>query len=236
MSNKKPGQSRRRKAREVGKQDFKKVSPKDLEKMGYSKSAERYIPPKNFDKTILDKKGLADYERTGTISKRKQAQAVFGLTNEEKARKIKAGKRPILSNAPKKARQAKIVSAFKKREEASYKRPTKRKLSAPVNIKGFKSGAMRYDYYLGHSLDAIAYGVISQVMRTHSPDATSRIVVQVGDDARTSESFMLRRADEMIPEFIDDLEQQYSFLQQNEPGMNTGFIPPEYYLYVYELA
>jgi hypothetical protein len=226
--------SNKNRHREYGKQDFKKVAPKELEKLGYSRTAERYIPPKNFDILLLDKKALAEYQRTGTISKRKQAQIVFGLTNEEKARKIKAGERPILLNAPKKARQGKIVKSFERRDELSYKKAIRRRLTDPINIKGFKkSGTLRYDYFLGHSIDAVSRGVLDELIKRHSPDSTARIVVQMRDEARTSESFLMRRAAEMVPEFIEELEEEYPFLKQmtDENGIVHR---PDYYLYIYE--
>lgn len=219
--------------RQFGKSDFKKLSPTELEKLGYSKKSERYIAPKNFPGKI---------DKNGTISKREQAKFVFNISNEEKAKKIKSGARPILDNAPKAARAAKIIKSAEKNKNKKPKKSKKLNFNIlPQNIKAFpKRNVMRYDYFLGTKLDENTDYIIVKLLEIHGPRSSARIVVinknavDPNKSARTSDQFLMSDAAEFIPEFIDELLSEYSFLNEQVVINGEPQTPNiQFWLYVY---
>jgi hypothetical protein len=224
-------------APKYSKADFKKVNPTDLKKLGYSEKAERYKVPTKLKKDPAYSKYI---DKNGTISKRKQAEIVFRMTNEQKAEAIKTGKRVILQNAPKQARAAKIQKSIEQKIKSGK---IKSGQILPQNLKNFKNRQnMRYDYYLGHSIDSIAEHKIIQIIASHPPNSLARIVVTRNDiinsknktigDGRSSELFFLKAAITQAPNFLVQLESKYAFLD-HDTKKASDFLPIQYWLYVY---
>ena len=137
MSSKKSAEKRT--PRTIARSDFRKLTPTELEKLGYSRKAERFLDIKNVS-------GKAGADKT--ISKRNFAKAFFGISNEAKAEAIKKGARPILDNAPKKARTARIQKAAEKRAASPSKLSKAKAKQAPVKILTLPDNKLRYDYDL----------------------------------------------------------------------------------------
>jgi len=224
MSTKKTDYSKKTKPRDIrvySKSDFKKIPPSDLEKLGYSRKSERYYPPKNYTGKI---------DKNGTISKDAQTKAVFGLNSKQRASAIKSGKRPVLENAPKKARSGKIKKATEKRIK-NKKANTGEIL--PHNIKYFKNrGLMRYDYLLGENLNSpYLTDIVKTIMAQHKGLYSARLVIEWVEldkkgntrlSGSSSELFLIGDALDFIQEYSEELNDKYEI-----PDIT------EYYLWVY---
>ena len=113
-------------SRTYAREDFKKLSPNELEKLGKSRKSENFV----------------DLKTKEIISKREFTKRFFGISNEERAKKILSGERPLLSNAPQAARRAKIVKSAQKRATKS----TPKNATKYIAALELPDGRMRYDY------------------------------------------------------------------------------------------
>jgi hypothetical protein len=192
-----------RKIRTAQKSDFKKLSPKELVALGYSKTAERYYDIKNHST-----KG----DKNNTVSKREQAKIVFNITNEQKAAAIKKGTRPILDNAPKKARLAKIESSAEKREKSNKKI----KKFDPVGIKKIKNGMLYYSYHIQTYLvmaafdgneDALDYlaSDIRTILLKHRKDALYRFIFTNGEQTISSHLYLAQQLESSVENLLEEI-------------------------------
>lgn len=224
MSTTKTPKSKGRRVRDYGAADFKKLSPTELEKLGLSRKAERYKVPKNYH-------GPGTVDKNGTISKRKYTEAVFHLTNEQRAERIKSGARPILENAPKKARQGKIIKSAEARKEKQIKQGKRPGLLEPKSIRAFDKNTIRYEYFLGYQLDSIALDIIARLTKKHNKNSLVRIIMKAGDKARSTELHKLENAADDAAEWAEELANNYEFLKESE-DLNPYQI--QYFLQIYE--
>lgn len=213
-----------RKPREYSRDDFKKLTPDQLEKLGYSRKSERFVNLKTKD----------------IISKRQFAKLYFGITNEAKAKAIKSGTRPILDNAPKAARQGKIVKSAAKKAEKQAANPKKTtSYKKPVSIMALRDNKIRYTYRLpyleiksalsGDFESRLKLGArLESIINAHDNKALGRIVVQYIDTKGELTAFSLPLfmindgADFILDETLDGLKEMLSryAVTINQAGLN----------------